>query len=170
MKSVISIAIMFAAIFSCNNGWTQRNPDAQGEATVSIQRSSEFEVESKAFEKRIPVKLEYGAGGCKAELRLEYYQKGADAHVKTMLSNEECGASSGDYTIRIHYEDAHGESGQVEFEETWNRDDEAVVTSEKDYFVGDDIDLVRVNSRRLSCSCTESPTKEDEPDGSEPQN
>ena len=169
MKPVLT-AVVLVVIITSNDGWTQGHHDATGEATVTIERSSEYSVESKTFEKHFPVKLEYGAGGCKAELRLEYYQKGADAHVKTMLSNEECGASSGDYTIRIRYKDAQGESGQVEYEEAWNRDDDAVVTSEKDYFIGDDIDLVRVNSRGLSCNCTESPTKEDEPDGSEPQN
>ncbi len=170
MKSVTTIAIVLAAIFSCKNGWTQGNPDAKGESSVSIQRSSEFEAESKAFEKRVPVNLEYGAGGCKAELRLEYFQKGADAHVKTMLSNEECGASSGNYTIRIRYTDAQGNLNRVEYEETWNRDDDVVVTSETDYFVGDDIDLVRVNSRGLSCICTESLAKEGETVSSEPKN
>ncbi len=124
MKPVLT-AVILVAIFTSNDGWTQGHHDASGEATVTIERSSEYSVESKTFEKRVPVKLEYGAGGCKAELRLEYYQKGADAHVKTMLSNEECGASSGDYTIRIRYKDAQGETGQVEYEEAWNRDDDA---------------------------------------------
>lgn len=167
MKQILS-ALILGAIFGSNDAWTQGHPDAKGEASVSIQRSTEYEVESKTFEKHIPVKLEYGAGGCKANLHIEYFQKGTDAHVKTMLSNEECGASSGDYTIRIRYKDAQGELGLVEYEEAWTRDDDVTVTNEKEYFVGDDIDLVRVNTRRLSCSCTEAQSQEEEPDSSEP--
>jgi hypothetical protein len=167
MKPVLT-AVILAAIFSSNDGWTQGNPDAKGEASVSIQRSSEYEVESKTFEKHIPVKLEYGADGCKADLQIEYFQKGTDAHVKTMLSNEECGASSGNYTIRVRYKDAQGELGLVEYEEAWNRDDDVTVTNEQDYFIGDDVDLVRVNTRRLSCSCTESQPKEEQPDSMSP--
>jgi hypothetical protein len=168
MKPVFT-AVILVAIFTSNDGWTQGHHDATGEASVTIERSSEYEVESKTFEKHIPVKLEYGAGGCKVELRLEYYQKGADAHVKTMLSNEACGASSGNYTIRIRYKDAQGELGLTEFEEAWNRDDDGMVVNEKEYFVGDDVDIVRVNSRRLSCSCTESHSTDEEPDSGEPQ-
>lgn len=166
MKSFL-MAVILVAMFGSNDGWTQGNPEATGEQSVTIQRSSEYEVESKTFEKHIPVTLEYGAGGCKADLRIEYFQKGADAHVKTMLSNEACGASSGNYTIRIRYKDSQGELGLVEYEEAWNRDDDVTVTNEKDYFVGDDVDLVRVNTRRLSCMCTESQATEEETDGSD---
>jgi hypothetical protein len=167
MRQILSVLIL-VAIISSNDAWTQGNPDAKGEASVSIQRSSEYEVESKTFEKSVPVKLEYGTGGCKADLHIEYFQRGTDAHVKTMLSNDECGASSGDYTIRIRYKDAQGELGLVEYDETWSRDDDVTVTNEKEYFVGDDIDLVRVNTRRLSCSCTEAQSQEEESDSSEP--
>ena len=167
MKQFLTVVFLVAMFFG-NDGLAQGNPDAKGEASVNIQRSSEYEVESKTFEKRVPVTLEYNTGACKAELLLEYFQKGTEAHVKTTLTNEECGASSGNYTIRVRYKDAQGELGLAEFEEAWNRDDDGMVINEKDYFVGDDVDIVRVNSRRLSCNCTESQPTEEEPDSSEP--
>ena len=161
------LVVTLLTIFVSGDGLAQGHPDAKGEASVQIHRESEYKAESKAFEKRVPVTLEYNAGGCNAELHLEYFQKGTDAHVKTTLKNEECGASSGNYTLRVRYTDAKGEMDLVEFEETWNRDDDAMVISEKEYFVGDDIDIVRVNTRRLSCSCKGAEAKEEEPDSSE---
>jgi len=162
MKPVLK-AVLLVAIFIGSDGLTQGHPDANPTETIKIQRSSEFEVESKTFEKRVPVKLEYDSGSCKAELRIEYLQKNTDAHVKSDLSNEDCGASSGKYRIRIRYKDAEGELGLLEFEETWDRDDNVTVTSEKDYFVGDDIDIIRVNTRGLSCSCKEPSRESEEP-------
>ena len=168
MKPFLTVFFL-VAIFISVDGLAQGNPEAKGGPSVSTQRSSEYEVESKSFEKYVPVTLEYNTGACSAELFLEYFQKETDAHVKIVLNNEECGASSGNYTIRVRYKDAQGELGLVEFEEAWNRDDDGNVVNEKDYFVGDDIDIVRVNSRRLSCSCKEAQSTKEELDDNQPQ-
>ena len=47
------------------------------------------------------------------------------------------------------------------------RSDDADVISEKDYPVGDNIDIVRVKSRKLSCRCEEPQTKDQQPGESE---
>jgi len=163
MKSIFPIVIVtLAAIVVSNDGLAQGHPDASGEASIKIYRSSEYQTESKEFEKSVPVVLEYNSDACEADLHLEYFQAGPDANVKTTLINEACGASSGNYTIRIRFKDANGDMGLIEFEEAWNRDDDATLTSEKNYFVGEGLDITRVNSRRLSCSCKEPERLEEE--------
>lgn len=148
-------AISFLLLMLSNNGWSQGHPEATGEASIKIERSSEHKAEGQKFEKRVGVTLEYGQKACAATLGLEYYQKGTDAHVKSTLKNEQCAASSGSYVIRIRYRPDEGEMGDVEFEETWSRDDDADVVAEKDYFVGEGLEIRRVTSAKLKCECAE---------------
>jgi hypothetical protein len=92
---------------------------------------------------------------CEARVELEYYQKGPNAHVETHLSNGTCGASSGTYTIVVRYRDAEGEFQSMEFEENWKRTDDSPVVAVRDYFVADDVDILRVRSRELRCVCAD---------------
>ena len=155
---------MLLALFVSSGSLAQGHPDASGEASIVIQRSSEHKAEGKEFHKRVPVTLEYHGGGCAATLGLEYYQKGAEAHVKSTLRNDVCGASSGTYTLRIRYRNDDDVTDKVEFEEAWSRDDDADVISEKDYFVGDDLDIRRVSTRNLTCTCKALESQEEESD------
>ncbi len=157
--------IPFLLLMLSNSGWSQGHPVATGEASIKIERSSEHKAEGKEYEKKVGVTLEYGQKGCAATLSLEYYQKGTDAHVKSTLQNEQCAASSGSYVIRIRYRPDEGEMGDVEFEETWSRDDDADVVAEKDYFVGEDLEIRRVTSAKLKCACTETEQGELTPTG-----
>ena len=168
MQAKILVVVLLATFLSTDI-LAQGHYEASGEKAMEVQRSSEYEAEGKEFEKVVPIKLEYNTDACKADLRLEYFQKGADAHVKSTLSNEECGASSGDYTVRVQYKDSEGASQQVEFEETWMRSDDADVISEKDYPVGDDMDIARVKSRKLSCRCEEPQAQDQKHGDGEPQ-
>lgn len=158
-------AIPLLLLMLSNNGWSQGHPVATGEASVKIERSSEHEAEGKEFEKQVGVTLEYKQKGCAATLGLEYYQKGTDAHVKSTLKNEQCAASSGSYVLRISYRPDEGDMGEVEFEETWSRNDDADVVAEKDYFVGENLDIRRVTSAKLKCVCTETEDGELSPSG-----
>ena len=90
---------------------------------------------------------------CKAELEIEYYQNGSSAHVESTLTNKDCGASSGSYVIQVRYRGANRQTQTKEFAELWERTDTAPVLVEKDYFIADDIDVVRVRSRKLKCTC-----------------
>jgi len=91
---------------------------------------------------------------CQALLDLEYYQKNTHAYVKATLTNDHCAASSGSYTIRIRYLPDEGEQSQIEFEETWSRDDDADIVTEKEYFVGENLEIRRVSGTKLRCTCT----------------
>lgn len=90
---------------------------------------------------------------CQAELAIEYYQKAALAHVETTLTNSDCGASSGSYRLEVRYRDADGNPQVRNFEETWQRSDAKPVRQTKEYRVAEGMELIRVRSRRLRCSC-----------------
>jgi len=158
MRTALTATLLLLLMLS-NNGWSQGHPVATGEASIKIERSSEHKAEGQEFEKKIGVTLEYQQKGCAATLGLEYYQKGTDARVKSTLNNEQCAASSGSYVLRIRYRPDEGEMGEVEYEETWSRDDDVDVVVEKDYFVGEDLDIRRVSSAKLRCTCTETETE-----------
>jgi hypothetical protein len=162
MRTVFA-AIPLSLLMLSNSGWSQGHPVATGEASIKIERSSEYKAEGQEFEKKVGVTLEYGQKGCAATLGLEYYQKGTDAHVISTLKNDQCAASSGSYVLRIRYRPDEGEMGEVEFAETWSRDDDADVVVEKDYFVGEDLDIRRVSSTKLKCACAETEQSEISP-------
>ena len=90
---------------------------------------------------------------CKAALEIEYYQKGSSAHVESTLTNEDCGASSGSYVIQVRYRGADRQTQSKEFAELWERADTDPVLVEKDYYIADDVDIIRVRSRKLKCTC-----------------
>ncbi len=163
MRAIFSIGTLLA-MFVSSSSVAQGHYEANPTQTISIERSHEYKAEGKEFKKVVPVELEYNVGACKADLKLEYFQKGVNAHVKSTLSNEQCGASSGNFTVRVQYRDAGGGTKLLEFDETWKRDDDSEVISEKDYFIGDDIDIMRIKSRDLSCQCTAMEPKEEAPD------
>ncbi len=166
MRAIFLIGTLLA-MFVSSNSVAQGHYEANPTQTISIGRSHEYKAEGKEFKKVVPIALEYNVDACKADLKLEYFQKGVNAHVKSTLSNEQCGASSGNYTVRVQYRDAEGGTKLLEFDETWKRDDDSEVISEKDYFVGDDIDIMRIKSRNLSCQCSEVESTEEAPNSSE---
>ena len=166
MRAITLVGI-FLVTFTSGSSMAQGHYEANPQQTIKVERSHEYKAEGKEYKKVVPVTMEFNTGACKADLRLEYFQKGANAHVKSTLSNEQCGASAGNYTIRVQYRDAEGNTKLLEFDETWNRDDDADVASEKDYFIGDDIDIMRIKSRNLSCHCEEPAMLEEQSDNSE---
>lgn len=116
------------------------------------------------LEKKYTVKIELDAPPskrCQAHLEIEYLQKGAEARVDSSLGNNDCAASSGSYTISVRYRDAGGESHTIEFDETWQRDDDQPILASKDYFVGNDVDITRIRSKSLQCICAEAPVEND---------
>ena len=162
MRAMLATAV-FLSLMLAEAVWSQGHPDASGEASIKIERSTELQAEGKGFEQTVPVKLEYYQGGCAATLGLEYYQKGTHAHVTSTLRNDQCAASSGSYVIRIKYRRDEGGQDEVQYEETWSREDNADVVTEKDYYVGEDLEVRRVSSSQLTCACTDP----DNPDAAE---
>jgi hypothetical protein len=101
----------------------------------------------------IQTETEFATDACMASIEVEYYQKGSSAHVETELNNDDCAASSGTYVIQVRYKDAAGEHQSKNFDESWERSDAEAIVAEKDYFVAEDIDILRVRSRKLNCTC-----------------
>ena len=69
----------------------------------------------------IKAEYEYATDACGAVIEIEYYQKGSSAHVESLLTNDDCDASSGTYIIQVRYRDADGQSQSKDFPETWKR-------------------------------------------------
>ena len=101
---------------------------------------------------------------CAAQLFFTFIQKNTVALVESTLSNPDCGASSGDYTMQVRYRDDNNEMQSLEYPETWRRDDEQDLESRKEYFIGDNVDLVNVRSRNLQCICDPAGDEESNPE------
>lgn len=111
---------------------------------------------------QMDIEQEFASDLCKAQLELEWYQKGSSVHVESELSNDTCGASSGSLVIRVFYRGEDGETVSADFPETWERSDQTPVKSEKDYFLAENIDVVRVRTRKLRCVCAQNDPDIDE--------
>jgi len=92
---------------------------------------------------------------CKATLSIEYLQINANAEVSGVIENQDCAASGGEYSIEARLRDANGATSTVEFSETWERQDAEPVTFSAVYPIGENVELVRMRSRGLSCECAE---------------
>ena len=101
---------------------------------------------------------------CAAQLLFTFIQKNVVAAVESTLSNPDCGASSGDYTMLVRYRDENDEMQSLEYPETWRRDNDQDIESRKEYFIGDNVDLVTVRSRKLRCICDKAGAEEDAPE------
>ena len=101
---------------------------------------------------------------CEASIYFTYIQKNTVAVVDSTLSNSDCGASGGDYTVFVRFRDDNNEMQSLEYPETWQRDDNQDIESRKEYFIGDNVDLVTVRSRKLRCICDHSGEEAATPD------
>jgi hypothetical protein len=95
---------------------------------------------------------------CRAAIAVTYYQRNTQARVTGTLDNSYCAASSGEYRIRISLRNDAGESSALDFIEPWQRGDNETIEFTRDYDIGENVDLSRVQARGLSCTCAEAPT------------
>ncbi len=132
---------------------------AASAAFANDNHGRERVVEGQSAEIRIQIEAEheYMTNACEARLEIEYYQAGDSVHVETELNNDQCAASSGSYTLQVRYRGDDGEVQTVEFDELWERSDAEPVKLIKDYFVAENVDIMRVRSRRLRCECASVP-------------
>ena len=133
--------------------FAQGHYEASPAPSIKISRSSEHKTESKEFEVPVDVELEYKSAGCEAKLNIEYFQSGENAEVSSTVINNQCAASFGSYTVQVRYRGDDGELETRNYEETWERGDADPVLAKRQYFIGENVDLVRVQSRGLTCSC-----------------
>lgn len=101
---------------------------------------------------------------CEAQLLFTYIQYDTVARVDSKLTNTDCAASSGDYTIRVRFRDENNELRSLEYPETWRRDDDQPIELSKDYVIGENVDLVSVRSRKLQCICDAAGEQEETPE------
>ena len=94
---------------------------------------------------------------CQATIGLSYVQKNLVADVDGTIDNEQCAASSGEYTLTVSTRDESGEIKTQEFSETWQRSDAQTVNFTAKYPIAENVDLIRVRTRRVTCVCTEIP-------------
>ena len=123
-------------------------------ATLAVADDAERRINNEAeISTTIEAECAFATNACKAAIEIEYYQKGSSVHVESSLTNDDCDASSGTYVIQVWYRGADGQSQSKDFPETWERLSSSPVVVEKDYFVADDVDILRVRSRKLNCTC-----------------
>lgn len=98
---------------------------------------------------------------CQASLSIEYLQFDTQARVDLTIENPDCGASSGEYTVRIRTKEENGNLNSIEHVESWARDDDAPVESQKTYDIGNNVELIRVSTTKLTCVCNEAVPDDD---------
>jgi hypothetical protein len=92
-------------------------------------------------------------------LSVTYGQRNTVARVEAVIDTADCAACSGDVVLLVAIRDSQGEPKTLEFDETWQRTDNRPVKFTKDYPIGENVDLIRVHSGRLRCSCTNTNTQ-----------
>jgi hypothetical protein len=92
---------------------------------------------------------------CQAKTSIEYVQNNTVASVSGKIENDDCPASSGEYTMNVRYRDSNGVVHDHDIEETWQRDDDQPIEFSKEYEIGKNVDLIRVRIRRMKCLCAE---------------
>ena len=90
---------------------------------------------------------------CEMRIDSEYTQRDTIARVTGAIDNETCSASSGNYEIEVRVRDPNGDVQLLVFSESWQRDDDQPVTISADYPIGEDVELIRLRSRGLRCTC-----------------
>lgn len=92
---------------------------------------------------------------CQASVQTGYFQANTLAKVEGTILIEGCTAASGKYTVAARVRDVNGETQVLEFEEAFQRDNDQPLTFKSEYPIGDNVELVNVRTRNLSCECAE---------------
>jgi hypothetical protein len=128
------------------------------DTTIEYSRTDETTKIEERVEKKHTIKLTMtppASRHCQARLQISYRQKNTVANVESTLENDDCGASSGSYTVSVRIRDENDEFNNINYEEAWQRDDNQPIVMKKDYFAGENVDLIRVNTKGLRCTCAE---------------
>jgi hypothetical protein len=97
---------------------------------------------------------EYASQTCTATAAFDYFQRGAEAQVEARIDNPHCAASSGSFIVEITIKADNADAAEkLRFEEAWDRSDDQTIVFARRYPIGDDVDLLRIRIRKLSCDC-----------------
>jgi hypothetical protein len=100
---------------------------------------------------------------CGASTTTRYQQRDTVARVSGTLEIHDCAAASGMFTVAVRVKDDSGVEKPLEFSQPWQRSDDQDVAFTADYPIGENVDLVSVSLRGLTCTCTGLLTNEDAP-------
>ncbi len=93
---------------------------------------------------------------CEASVLTEYQQRASVARVSATISLANCPvATTGSFTVVARVKNDAGETTPLEFNETWERADAEDHKFNKDYPIGDNVELSSVRVRSLRCSCVD---------------
>jgi hypothetical protein len=136
-------------------------PMCQGSSGGSRMRENcASEAETVRAEKEVPITIQLPALSsreCSATTTTEYLQLNTIARVNGTLKIEDCTVASGAFSIALRIRDESGEDNPVEFDETWQRTDDQDVKFGAEYPIGENVELLSVRVRRLSCICADAP-------------
>jgi hypothetical protein len=111
-------------------------------------------------EQEFAFSLEFAApkiSRCAAMSEIRYTQRGSMVSVEGTIENRDCAASNGEHKLAVSVRDEHLELKTLDFLESWQRQDDQPVKFGGDYPIGENVDVVRVRSIQLRCTCTDAP-------------
>ena len=81
-------------------------------------------------------------------------QRNAVAHISSTFAIADCPRASVAFSVAVRVKDESGEEKPpLEFSETWQRTDANDVRFTADYPIGENVDLISVRLRGLTCTC-----------------
>ena len=92
---------------------------------------------------------------CGASTTTRYQQRNTVARVSGTLEIHDCAAASGTFTVDVRVKDESGAERPLEFSQPWQRSDDQDVAFTADYPIGENVDLVSVSLRGLTCTCAD---------------
>ena len=93
---------------------------------------------------------------CEASTLTEYQQRNNVARVTGTVSIANCAAgTTGKFTLVARVRDDSGVIKPLEFDETWQRNDDRDHSFNADYPIGDNVELMNVRVRGLTCTCAD---------------
>src|SRR5688572_18302099 len=120
---------------------------------------AETEAESVSHEQTIELsfKLDAPSTQCSAATTTEYEQRNTVARINSTFAIADCTLASGVFFVAVRVKDESGEEKPpLEFSETWQRSDANDVRFTADYPIGENVDLISVRLRGLTCTCGDS--------------
>lgn len=133
---------------TCHVASASRTRDACGQSSPT----------TTAIERELTLSLELAAPTvrqCETGIHSEYFQRDTIVRVEQVISNETCGASSGNFEIEALVEDQVGQTETLVFSQSWQREGDEPVEITTDYPIGENVELIRLRSRGLSCTCAD---------------
>jgi hypothetical protein len=107
----------------------------------------------------IVTELRAPSAQCQASVSTGYFQANTLARVEGTIEIDGCAAAMGSFTIAARIRDESGEIKTLEFPETFERQDDRSVAFERDYPIGENVELVSVRTRSVRCECTDQPAQ-----------